>query len=182
MNLRILLVCLIAISIAGCQLLPMTDGGSKASYHQGCFDEIPDLSQNSCLLDDWIAFGLASQQGDSKWRDEMREKVDAEQVDQRLAQAILLAWGNESEQSQASSLLRADLAMAPPRLQTLLSYWLNELEQRREITARLAEARSTRHVLNAQKRTLNTKLEALDRKLEALTDIERNINARQLAD
>lgn len=182
MNLRPLLACLAIVSMTGCQWVPMTQATDEGVHAPACFGDVPDFSLDDCLLDDWIAFGLASQQGDSAWRGEMGEKVDAQQADQRLAQAILLSWGNESEQSQASSLLRADLATAPPRLQPLLSYWLNELEQRREITARLAAARSARNAVDEENRVLNSKIEAQDKKLEALTDIERNINSRQLTD
>jgi hypothetical protein len=180
MNLRPLLACLVLLSVAGCQqLLPVTDSVEEEAYYQTCHSEIPDFSLDGCLLDDWIAFGLASQQGDSEWREGMREKVGAERADQRLARAVLLAWGNDGERSQASSLLRADLSTAPPRLQPLLSYWLNELEERREASARLAEARSARSALNAVNKDLNAELEALNMKIEALTDIERNINLRQ---
>lgn len=179
MKLRPSLACLTLLLVAGCQWLPLNDSVEKEAYHRTCFAEIPDFSLDGCLLDNWIAFGLASQQGDGQWRDEMRDRVDAQRVDQRLARAILLAWGSEDEQSQASSLLRADLPTAPPRLQPLLSYWLSELEKRREASARLAEARSVRRTLNARNNALSAEIEALNRKIEALTDIERNINIRQ---
>lgn len=185
-----LLACVIGVSIAGCQWLPLAD--SDIGHLQGvsCPGGIPDFTQDECLLDNWITYALVSQQGDHEWRDvtlaQLEVEGDKQRAAQRLAQAIVLAWGDDTQRSQASSLLHADLGVAPARLKPLLNYWLSELERRREASARLAEARRARRAsiqqngaLQAQLDALNSQVEALTTKIEALTEIERNINARQ---
>lgn len=190
MKRRTLLACVMGMSLSGCQWLPLTDGHRGSLQGLNCPGGIPDFTQDECLLDDWIAYGLASQQSDAEWREAMLAQLEADaeepRADQRLARATVLAWGDDAQRSQASSLLHADLGVAPVNLQPLLSYWLGELEQRREASARLAEARRARRAsgqqsgaLQAQVDTLNSQVEALTTKIEALTEIERNINARQ---
>lgn len=175
-----LLVCLMALLLAGCELIPDEPFGGQDSesakpVSTGCKALLPNFNDEPCLLSDWIAFGLASQRGDREWRDDMLTRLQAETAERRLARAVVLTWGSESEWDRASELYKADLHAAPVELQSLLRYWLNELEGRRAVSGRLA---STQEEIAA----LEEKNAALDEKLEALTAIERNINLRQQID
>ncbi|KGE77264.1 hypothetical protein CVH10_03845 [Halomonas sp. ND22Bw] len=173
---RPLLLCLLSAGLTGCQWLPQNLSGEPrepvVEESAGCYAELPDFGDRECLLEEWTAFGLASQRGDRDWRDVTLTRLSGESHDQRLARAVVLAWGNEREWDQASELYKADLHAAPARLQPLLRYWLNELEGRRALGQRLAESRRAQRALEEEKA-------ALDEKLDALTDIERNINSRQ---
>ncbi|XKE44919.1 hypothetical protein LG302_16300 [Halomonas organivorans] len=179
MTLRPLLLCLASAWLAGCQWLPERlqgpeiDGPVVLESDAGaCYAEIPDLADDGCLLHDWVGFGLASQRGDRAWREDMLARLEGRGTDRRLARAVTLAWGSERQWDQASELFKADLHAAPPRLQPLLRYWLNEVEGRRGLNQRLAESRQSREALAEENA-------ALVEKLEALTAIERNINSRQ---
>ena len=173
---RPLLLCLLSAGLTGCQWLPAQLSGQPrepaVEEHAGCYAEIPDFGEPACLLEEWVALGLASQRGDREWRDVTLMRVSGDSHDQRLARAVVMAWGNEREWTQASELFKADLHTAPSRLQPLLRYWLNELEGRRALGQRLEESRRERLAVEEEKA-------ALDEKLDALTDIERNINSRQ---
>ncbi|MCK2184660.1 hypothetical protein [Halomonas getboli] len=173
---RPLLLCLLSVGLTGCQWLPEKLTGKPqepvVEEHAGCYADIPDFGEPACLLQEWVAFGLASQRGDRDWRDLTLQRVSGDTHDQRLARAVVLSWGSESEWNRASELYKADLSAAPARLQPLLRYWLNELEGRRALGQRLNESRQAQQTLADEKA-------ALDEKLDALTDIERNINSRQ---
>lgn len=178
---RPLLVCLLALLLAGCELIPdepfgrQEDAESVKPASTGCKGLLPNFNAEPCLLSDWIAFGLASQRGDREWRDDMLARLQAETAERRLARAVALTWGSEGEWDSASELYKADLHAAPVELQPLLRYWLNELEGRRAMSGRLASSQ-------AKIATLEEENAALDEKLEALTAIERNINLRQQID
>ncbi|CBV41503.1 hypothetical protein [Halomonas elongata] len=180
MNARALIVCLAAAWLAGCQWLPeqsrtTTTAGVDAVAKdeiESCYAEVPGFADDACLLHDWVAFGLASQRGDDEWRARMRERLAGSRTEARLARAVVLSWGPPSQWKQASELFKADLHAAPPRLQPLLRYWLNEIERRRDQQGRLTDSEQARTALVEEK-------EALTQKLDALTDIERNINSRQ---
>ncbi|MBB3190738.1 hypothetical protein [Halomonas cerina] len=179
MTLRPWLAGLVLFGLAGCQWTPDSlspSGGASRSASQAaspaCVSEMPDFDDEACLLHDWVAFGLASQRGDHAWREGMLGLFEGAAAEQRLARAVLLAWGGEAQWDRASVLLKADLHAAPPALQPLLRYWLNEVEGRRALAGRLAESRRALA-------TLKTDNKALAEKLDALTDIERNINLRQ---
>ncbi|QTF92263.1 hypothetical protein, partial [Halomonas sp. BM-2019] len=139
MRFRPLLVCMTALWLAGCELLPDSPfaqptrptPGVAASSASGCQAEIPAFDDEACLLPDWVAFGLASQRGDRPWRDAMLTRLQGSDTERRLARAVVLAWGSEHQWDQAAALYQADLAAAPVALQPLLRYWLNELEGRR---------------------------------------------------
>lgn len=187
MKLRPLLGCALGILLAGCQWLPLKD---EQSANRSCPGGVPDFTPDACLLDDWIAFGLASQQGDEAWRSAMLAQLEETAATphqaQRLATAGVLAWGDEEQRREASSLLHADLGIAPGPLQPLLSYWLGELEQRRALYARLSEEeRKSRasarrnHQLEADVDAMDSQVDALKTKIQTLTDIERNIDSRQ---
>ncbi|MFY0989485.1 hypothetical protein [Halomonas sp. C05BenzN] len=179
MNYRPVLVCLTAAWLAGCELLPeqplSTAPVAAESSTQGCHAVIPDFDNEACLLPDWVAFGLASQRGDRAWRDAKLARLAGEAREQRLARAILLAWGNENQWDRASELFKADLHTAPAALQPLLRYWLNEVEGRRAMAGRLESSRAELAAMEAENA-------ALAEKLEALTAIEQNINLRQQTD
>ncbi|SFU57852.1 hypothetical protein [Halomonas korlensis] len=176
-----LLVCLMALLLGGCELLPdepfarQDHNESVKPVSSGCKAVLPNFNDVPCLLSDWIAFGLASQRGDHEWRNDMLTRLQAETAERRLARAIVLTWGSENEWDHASELYKADLHAAPVELQPLLRYWLNELEGRRAMSGRLASSQQ-------EIATLEEENAALDEKLEALTDIERNINLRQQID
>lgn len=189
MTLRFLLACVLAVILAGCQWLPLT-AEPAGSQGLACPGGVPDFTPDACLLDDWIAFGLASQQADEAWRSatlaQLGEAAETQHPAQRLATASVLAWGDEPQRRQASSLLHADLDVAPKPLQPLLDYWLGELEQRRAMYARLSEEeRKSRalarrnHQLKTDVDTLDSRVDALQTKIQTLTDIERNIDSRQ---
>lgn len=176
-----LLVCLMALLLAGCELMPderfgwQDDAESVKPVSTGCKALLPNFNDEPCRLSDWIDFGLASQRGDREWRDDMLTRLQAETAERRLARAIVLTWGSESEWNRASELYKADLHAAPVELQPLLRYWLNELEGRRAMSGRLASVQE-------EIATLEEENAELDEKLEALTAIERNINLRQQID
>lgn len=176
-----LLTCLMALVLTGCELISdkpfgwQGDTESVKPVSTGCLAQLPNFIDEPCLLSDWIAFGLASQRGDREWRDDMLTRLRAETTERRLARAVALTWGSESEWNHASELYKADLHAAPAELQPLLRYWLNELEGRRAMRGRLASAQNEIVALKEQNA-------ALDEKLEALTAIERNINLRQQID
>lgn len=178
LRIRPLLVCLMALLLAGCELIPdepfgrQDDAESVKPVSIGCKALLPNFSDEPCLLSDWIAFGLASQRGGREWRDDMLTRLRAETAERRLARAVALSWGSESEWDRASELYKADLHAAPVELQPLLRYWLNELEGRRTMSGRLASSRQEFAALEEENA-------ALDEKLEALTAIERSINLRQ---
>ena len=77
MTARPWLLCLATAWLAGCQYLPeQLQSSSGPSPIQSptagsafCHAELPDFDNLPCLLDDWIAFGLASQRGDRVWRE-----------------------------------------------------------------------------------------------------------------
>lgn len=176
-----LLVCLMALLLAGCELIAdepfgrQNDTESVQPVATGCKALLPNFDDAPCLLSDWIAFGLASQRGDREWRDDMLTRLEAETTERRLARAVALTWGSESEWERASELYKADLHAAPVELQPLLRYWLNELEGRRAMSGRLASSREEIAALEEENATL-------DEKVEALTAIEHNINLRQQID
>ncbi|MDR5860717.1 hypothetical protein FZZ93_07370 [Halomonas eurihalina] len=180
MNARALTVCLAAAWLAGCQWLPEQSsrddvpGPPTVAQDEtpSCYAEVPSFVDDACLLRDWVAFGLASQRGDGEWRERMSERLVGSRTETRLARAVVLSWGPPSQWKQASELFKADLHAAPPRLQPLLRYWLNEIERRRDQQHRLTDSEQSRTALAEEK-------EALTQKLDALTDIERNINSRQ---
>ncbi|MCW4153748.1 hypothetical protein OM427_30050 [Halomonas sp. 18H] len=174
---RVLMICLTVLGLSGCQWLPMApdDDREAAAPEQEavlCDAEVPGFKDAGCMLQEWVALGLASQRGDKEWRSDMLARLDGEQSETRLARAVTLAWGPVSQWKQASELLKADLEAAPPRLQPLLQFWLNELERRRELQYRL-------YKMVQESEALETEKQALDEKLDAMTDIERNINSRQ---
>ncbi|WP_136247418.1 hypothetical protein [Halomonas borealis] len=173
---RPLLLCLLSVGLAGCQWLPEKLAGSPRESAiedpVDCYDELPDFDDPACQFQEWLALGLASQRGDRIWRDTLITRLSGDATEQRLARAVVLSWGSEGEWDRASKLYKADFHAAPPRLQPLLRYWLNELEGRRAMQRRLEESRRARQALEDDKA-------ALDEKLDALTDIERNINSRQ---
>jgi len=190
MTLRPLLACLLAVWLAGCELLPpvpfelpssrtASEGAASAS---GCHADLPSFADDDCLLPEWVAFGLASQRGDHVWRQAMLTRLEGDSTERRLARAVALAWGNSSQWERASELYKADLAAAPVLLQPLLRYWLNELEGRRARAGRLNAAESAQAQSEARRAALEEENADLEKKLEALTAIERSINLRQQAD
>ncbi|GED22402.1 hypothetical protein HHA01_13790 [Halomonas halmophila] len=171
-------VCLTALWLTGCQWLPMApeqgQEGNAPTQPEAmeCYTQAPGFRDSACLLQEWVAFGLASQRADSEWRSDMLERFKGTRAEARLARAMVMAWGPVAQWKQASELLKADLHAAPSKLQPLLRYWLNELERRRDLQYRHYQ------VLEEQK-NLEADKQALEEKLDALTDIERNINSRE---
>lgn len=155
-------------------MMPQDEAESAANLPNECNEAIPTLVESACLVDAWVAFGLASQRGDRAWRDGMLEQAQGSAPEQHLQRAVILAWGNESQWSEAAQLMREDIYAAPSDLQPLLRYWLNEVEGRRNLASRLARSESER-------RGLAEENESLAEKLEALTDIEQSINLRHQA-
>ncbi|QJQ95149.1 MULTISPECIES: hypothetical protein [Halomonadaceae] len=177
MNYRMLSPLLIAVALVGCEMMPTAHieaPNANSELPTECNEEIPTLVESTCLVDAWVAFGLASQRGNREWRDEMLERVDSPTAQARLNRAVLLAWGTERQWNQAAELLREDIHAAPSDLQPLLRYWLNEVEGRRGMSERLERSES-------QRRAASEENAALSEKLEALTDIEQSINLRQLS-
>ncbi|GAB3337376.1 hypothetical protein ACFO0E_00910 [Chromohalobacter beijerinckii] len=171
MNIRMLLVALCAGSLlTGCQWMTQ-ETSAPAAPVTSCNDDIPKLADNVCLVDDWIAFGLASQRGDSEWRDTMLTRLKGDMPHLKLARAVVLAWGERDGWEQASELYKADISAAPSRLQPLLRQWLNELETRRDLASDLAKSESRRQALGRER-------DDLAEKLDALTAIEQSINSR----
>ncbi|SDF82088.1 hypothetical protein SAMN05216571_102159 [Onishia taeanensis] len=176
---------LVAVSLlAGCQWLPAQTSSTPPTLTElpsGCQEEWPSLTVNACQTEAWVAFGLASQRGDRDWRDRQLARLDGDDTQERLVRAVVLSWGTESEWNKASELYKADLEKAPEELQPLLRYWLNELEGRRALSAKLAEQRQSRQALTEQNAAQAEQLEEMAHKLEALSDIEQSINLRQQA-
>ncbi|WP_431024371.1 hypothetical protein [Halomonas sp. H5] len=175
MNYRVVATLVGAALLAGCQWLPEAPQGlaSPPPVGPSCEREIPLLVESDCLLDAWVAFGLASQRGDREWRDGLLARLESEDERSRLARAILLAWGNERQWDRAAALLEdTTIVAAPEPLQPLLRYWRNDLQGRRGLVERLARSERQREALEAER------LE-LEEKLEALTAIEQSINLRQ---
>ncbi|MCK0768837.1 hypothetical protein [Chromohalobacter canadensis] len=171
MNIRMLLVALCAGSLlTGCQWMTQ-ETSAPAAPVTSCNDDIPKLADNVCLVDDWIDFGLASQRGDSEWRDTMLTRLQGDMPHLKLARAVVLAWGERDGWEQASELYKADISAAPSRLQPLLRQWLNELEARRDLASDLAKSESRRQALGRER-------DDLAEKLDALTAIEQSINSR----
>ena len=188
MTLRPLLVCLLAVWLAGCEMLPPlpfelpATGRDAATSTSACDAELPSLVDTSCLLPEWVDFGLASQRGDRAWRETMLTRLQGEAVEQRLSRAVVLTWGSQRQWERAAELYKADLSAAPLTLQPLLRYWLNELEGRRAMAGRLSDAQSAQAQGEARRAALEEEKAELEKKLEALTAIERSINLRQQAD
>ncbi|WP_242597518.1 hypothetical protein [Billgrantia antri] len=169
----------LALALSGCQYLPEQGGlGAKpeAAPTTSCRTVEPTFDNEACLLPSWVAYGLASQRGDGEWRRQKQNELDADyelsEAERELARAVALAWGSEQEWRQASELYEAHTHAAPADLQPLLLYWRNELEGRRALAGRSAEARAQVHTLQRQNAELSEKL-------EALTAIEQNMNLRQ---
>ncbi|MDR9441031.1 MAG: hypothetical protein RI841_16245 [Halomonas sp.] len=187
MTARPWLLCLATAWLAGCQYLPEqlqspsapSPIQSSSSGSVFCHAELPDFDNVPCLLDDWVAFGLASQRGDRVWREATLTRLGGERSERRLARAVLLAWGDEQQWDRAAALYKADLHGAPAELQPLLRYWLNELEGRRRLAGQLAESRSGHEAAVEEREALAEELEAMAEKLEQLTEIEQSINLRQ---
>ncbi|MFO8046985.1 MAG: hypothetical protein R6U30_14090 [Halomonas sp.] len=182
---RPLLACATVLLLAGCELLPESPFAaptgritSQLAASGDCRAEIPDFDDETCLLPDWSAFGLASQRGDRAWRDAMLARLEGRASERRLARAVALAWGSERQWDQASELYKADLAAAPAELQPLLRYWLNELEGRRGMASRLEGVRGELVSAERRRAALEEENAALAEKLEALTAIEQSINLR----
>ncbi|EPC02781.1 hypothetical protein L861_23495 [Litchfieldella anticariensis FP35 = DSM 16096] len=174
MHYRIPMGLLAMVLLTGCQGFPPTPytAGQEEGEETTCDEAIPTLKESHCLLDAWVDFGLASQRGDREWRESTLERLQREDSRSRLARAVALSWGTESQWDQAAEILRADLHTAPSDLQPLLSYWLNELEGRRAMGEKIAGSEAERQALAAENKELADKL-------EALTAIEQSINLRQ---
>ncbi|SDM06223.1 hypothetical protein SAMN05192555_10912 [Franzmannia pantelleriensis] len=175
MNYRILLSLAAATLLAGCETLPgmqQSEPEPEAELPSQCNEPIPTLVESTCLLDAWVAYGLASQRGDREWREAQLEQLQGSTPEQHLQRAVVLAWGSERQWDQAASMLEEDLHAAPSDLQPLLRYWLNDVEGRRSLANRLERSES-------QRRSLAEENQSLAEKLEALTDIEQSINLRQ---
>ncbi|MDN3521455.1 hypothetical protein [Halomonas ramblicola] len=187
MTFRPLLACLAAAWLAGCEMLPQGASGppsssttsKAAAAASGCHAVVPDFDNEACLLQDWLAYGLASQRGDRQWRDTMLTRLEGPGAERRLARAVVLGWGTEREWDRAAELYEADLSAAPVTLQPLLRYWLNELEGRRAMGDDLTSARDELAEHETQRAALEEENATLEKKLEALTAIERSINLRQ---
>lgn len=189
MPLRPLLACATLLWLAGCELLPESpfavpagDTASEVVESGDCQADVPGFADGACLLPEWMAFGLASQRGDREWREAMLTRLEGSAAERRLARAVTLAWGSERQWDEASELYKADLAEAPPALQPLLRYWLNELEGRRALAGRLESARAELDGAEQRRAELEEENAALAEKLEALTAIEQSINLRQQTD
>ena len=187
MILRLCLLCMTMVWLAGCQHLPeslqtRSNDQPVQSPSLGsalCQEGLPDFDDQECLLHDWVAFGLASQRGDLAWREATLLRLEGESKARRLARAVLLSWGSVSQWNRASEIYKADLASAPAELQPLLRYWLNELEGRRRLIGQLAEQRRARDSAVEEKEALREELAVMTEKLEQLTAIEQSINLRQ---
>lgn len=187
MTARPWLLCLATAWLAGCQYLPeqlQSPSGPSPLQNPSigsafCHAELPDFDNAPCLLDDWVAFGLASQRGDRVWREATLTRLGGDSTERRLARAVLLAWGDQRQWDRAAELYKADLHGAPPELQPLLRYWLNELEGRRRLAGQLAESRGERDAAMEENEALTEEIEAMAEKLEQLAAIEQSINLRQ---
>nr|WP_163500919.1 hypothetical protein [Halomonas socia] len=177
MNYRTLLSLATVMLLAGCEAfpgMPQSEAEQDVELPSQCNEPIPTLVESACLVDAWVAYGLASQRADREWRDAQLEQLQGSAPEQHLQRAVVLAWGSERQWSEAAELLRDDLHAAPSDLQPLLRYWLNEVEGRRALANRLGRSESER-------RGLVEENESLAEKLEALTDIEQSINLRQFS-
>jgi len=162
----------VSLVLAGCQqLLSQRDEPLDMTTDQ-CLSEIPSLETNSCLIESWIAFGLAAQRGDAVWRENTLAELEGNTARQRLARAVVLSWAERERWKDASELYKADLAAAPSELQPLLRQWLNGLEGRRALLDEIAASKSARNKAIQER-------DALAEKLDALTAIEQSINSRQ---
>lgn len=163
---------LAASLLVGCQL-PPEQNPTPPAVETGlqCVEAIPSLEYSDCLLDAWVAFGLAAQRGGDAWRADILERASGEARHARLARAVVYAWGGPSDWEQASELFKADLAAAPSQLQPLLRQWLNGVEARRKLARELASSESSRRQLAKER-------DELAEKLDALTAIEQSINSR----
>ncbi|MFD2191167.1 hypothetical protein [Pistricoccus aurantiacus] len=155
---------------------------------------VPPLVNSEAALQAWVDYGLAAQRNDQEWREKKMSQIDIYDEQTQLAQAVLLSWGSERQWEKAAALYEAGLPMAPPKLEPLFRYWMNDLKRRRELLRRLYYSESRRQpssVAPRQQRDSSnveeaTELEEVKRKLketteklDALTDIEKNINQRQ---
>ncbi|PAU76044.1 hypothetical protein [Halomonas salipaludis] len=177
MNYRTLLSLAAVMLLVGCEAFPamqQSEVEPEPELPTQCNEPTPTLVESPCLVDAWVAYGLASQRGDREWRDAQIEQLQGSTPEQHLQRAVVLAWGSERQWSEAAELLRDDLHAAPSDLQPLLRYWLNEVEGRRALANRLERSESER-------RGLAEENESLAEKLEALTDIEQSINLRQFS-
>ncbi|MDR5906435.1 hypothetical protein [Franzmannia qiaohouensis] len=177
MNYRTLLSLATAMLLVGCEAFPamqQSEVEPEPELPTQCDEPIPTLVESACLVEAWVAYGLASQRADREWRDEQLEQLEGSTPEQHLQRAVVLAWGSERQWDQAAALLEEDLHAAPSDLQPLLRYWLNEVEGRRALSNRLQRSENER-------RSLAEANESLTEKLEALTDIEQSINLRQYA-
>ncbi|MGR4069829.1 hypothetical protein [Billgrantia sp. C5P2] len=166
--------------MSGCQYLPenamLGTEPEEAPQSVACRAAEPTFENEACLLPSWVAYGLASQRGDSDWRsktlNELDSAYDRSEAERELARAVALSWGNEREWRQAAELYQQHTHAAPADLQPLLLYWRNELEGRRSLANQSTNVR-------AQVATLQREKAELSEKLEALTAIEQNMNLRQ---
>ncbi|QEM84178.1 hypothetical protein E4T21_16945 [Halomonas binhaiensis] len=133
---------------------------------------VPNFAKSDCMLENWVAFGLASQRGDHQWRTDMLGRTEGYAPEQRLARAVVQAWGSVSQWREASGVLKSDLESAPEELQPLMRYWRNELEGRLALQGRVGYN-------DDEVAQLRKENQELAKKLEALTAIEQNINLRQ---
>lgn len=167
-----LLASLLAISLlAGCQALNPSANDPFDMASSDCLSDVPDLQDNACLLESWVDFGLAAQRADDAWRERTLERVEGELASERLARAVVYSWDDPSHWDDAAELFKADLALAPSRLQPLLRQWLNGLEARRELASRVDQSEAARRQVTRER-------DELAQKLDALTEIEQSINLR----
>ncbi|TDX29855.1 hypothetical protein DFO67_10693 [Modicisalibacter xianhensis] len=167
-----LLASMLAVSLlAGCQALDPSASEPFESSSSECLSDIPTLQDNECLLEAWVDFGLAAQRGDADWRQRTLERAEGELANERLARAVVYAWGDRDRWKEASDLFKADLALAPSRLQPLLRQWLNGLEARRELADQVNHSEAARRQATRER-------DELAQKLDALTEIEQSINLR----
>lgn len=175
-----LTACVLLSTLSACGVLSrMTLPGTEAAamspgVEASCLGagDLPDFAGEDCLLDEWVAFALQAQRGNGDWRRSTLVQLEGTRHDRRLARAILLSWGDESDWEHASDLFKADLPTAPSRLQPLLRQWLNGLEERRDLIDERDKSESARRKLSADNAQLS-------KKLEALTAIEESINSRR---
>jgi hypothetical protein len=172
MKIMPLLASLLAVSLlAGCQALSQSANDPFDTASSDCLSEVPSLQDNECLLEAWIDFGLAAQRGDEAWRKRTLERIEGELASERLARAVVYSWADRSRWGDASELFKADLALAPSRLQPLLRQWLNGLEARRELANQIDHSEAARRQIVRER-------DDLAQKLDALTEIEQSINLR----
>lgn len=172
MKLRMLFLALSAGSLlSGCQWLTQQPPTLPEAPITTCAGDIPQLADNACMMDDWVAFGLAAQRGDGEWRQTMLTRLEGDMAHLKLARATVLAWGEREDWERASELYKAEISAAPSRLQPLLQQWLNGLERRRALAAELVKSESRRQALKRER-------DELAEKLDALTAIEQSINSR----